>query len=142
MRRALGAEHMAHGLTIPLITTAAGAKFGKSAGNAVWLDGIQTSAFALHQFFLQTADADVHRLLCLLTLLPLPQIDALMATHTAHPDARSAQRALADHVGLRLPLVQGSSLTVPVDRSLHWFTGPSPWSRLQRRRRLSFPLKV
>ena len=98
VRRALGGEHAAHGLTVPLITTAAGAKFGKSAGNAVWLDGVQTSPFALHQFFLHTADADVQRLLNLLTLLPGPRIRQVMDAHAQNPDVRSAQRALADHV--------------------------------------------
>ncbi|KAJ2904507.1 tyrosyl-tRNA synthetase, partial [Coemansia aciculifera] len=51
------------GITIPLLTTASGEKFGKSAGNAIWLDERKTSAFDVYQFFVKTADADVERLL-------------------------------------------------------------------------------
>ena len=102
IRRAMGASAadgaLAHGLTVPLVTTAAGAKFGKSMGNAVWLDETRTSAYALHQFFLNTADADVAKLLGLLTLLPRARVAAILAAHALNPDARGAQRALADHV--------------------------------------------
>jgi len=47
------------GLTLPLVTTEEGDKFGKSAGNAVWLDGNKTSPFALYQFFLRMPDSEV-----------------------------------------------------------------------------------
>src|SRR5690242_5751788 len=51
----------AYGLTTPLLTTASGEKFGKSAGNAVWLDKTMMNSFDLYQYFMRTADADIER---------------------------------------------------------------------------------
>jgi tyrosyl-tRNA synthetase len=59
---------------VPLLTTAAGAKFGKSAGNAVWLDPIKTSAFHFYQYLLNTRDDDLDKLFKLLTFLPLEEV--------------------------------------------------------------------
>jgi hypothetical protein len=81
----------AFGLTTPLLTTAAGAKFGKSAGNAVWLDARATPAYDLWQFFYRTPDADVGRFLRMFTLVPLDAIRALEAEHAAAPERRLAR---------------------------------------------------
>lgn len=86
------------GLTVPLLTTAAGAKFGKSAGNAVWLNKNLTSPFELYGFLLRSADADVERYLKLFTFLPLDHISAVMAEHQADPGQRKAQHLLASEV--------------------------------------------
>ncbi|KAK9474670.1 uncharacterized protein V1510DRAFT_390028 [Dipodascopsis tothii] len=86
------------GLTVPLLTTAAGEKFGKSAGNAVWLDAAMTSPFKLYQFFLRSADADVGRYLRMLTLLPLAEIERVLAAHAAAPERRAAQQVLAEEM--------------------------------------------
>ncbi|KAJ2337400.1 tyrosyl-tRNA synthetase [Coemansia sp. RSA 2681] len=86
------------GITIPLLTTASGEKFGKSAGNAIWLDERKTSAFDVYQFFVKTADADVERLLKMFTLLPLPRIEQTMATHSEAPECFAAQKLLAAEV--------------------------------------------
>lgn len=83
------------GFTVPLLTTASGAKFGKSAGNAIWLDKAQTSPFDLYQFFLRQADADVGRYLRLFTFIPLEQIDTVVAEHMEDPKQRKAQHLLA-----------------------------------------------
>ncbi|KAL9611885.1 MAG: hypothetical protein Q9167_003499 [Letrouitia subvulpina] len=83
------------GFTVPLLTTAAGEKFGKTAGNAIWLDKEMTSAFDLYQFFLRSSDDDVHRYLKLFTFIPLPNISTLMAEHQTNPSKRLAQRTLA-----------------------------------------------
>ncbi|KAJ2786210.1 tyrosyl-tRNA synthetase [Coemansia javaensis] len=88
----------AFGLTIPLLTTASGEKFGKSAGNAVWLDEAKTSPFDVYQFLVKTADADVERLLKMLTLVPLPRIAQTMDEHRRAPDRFAAQRLLAAEV--------------------------------------------
>ncbi len=88
----------AHGLTLPLLTTASGAKFGKSAGNAIWLDSNKTSAYALYQYLLGTADADVCKLLKLFTLLTTETVDEVYYRHMRFPDARVAQRLLAEEV--------------------------------------------
>lgn len=83
----------AYGLTTPLLTTASGEKFGKSAGNAVWLDKTMMNSFDLYQYFMRTADADVERYLKLFTFLPMEQISLLVeSTH------RDASKRLAQHV--------------------------------------------
>ncbi|KAG9774199.1 tyrosyl-tRNA synthetase, partial [Aureobasidium melanogenum] len=83
------------GLTVPLLTTASGEKFGKSAGNAVWLDPEMTSIFDLYQFFLRTADADVEKYLKLFTFLPLAEIRAVIEEHEKDQSKRVAQHKLA-----------------------------------------------
>jgi len=88
----------AFGLTIPLLTTASGEKFGKSAGNAVWLDNNLTSVFDFYQFFLRVADTDASKYLKLLTFRSVEEIDALMVEHERHPEKRIAQRMLASEV--------------------------------------------
>ena len=87
-----------HGLTLPLLTTSSGAKFGKSAGNALWLDPTLTTPYALYQYLLQTTDADCPRLLRLLTLLSEPAVAAVTAAHAIEPEQRLAQRVLGMHV--------------------------------------------
>jgi tyrosyl-tRNA synthetase len=84
-----------YGLTWPLLTTADGAKFGKSAGNAVWLDPELTSPYAYYQYWLNAADADVVRFLKLFTFLDLDEIAELEQRHAADPAAREAHRVLA-----------------------------------------------
>lgn len=88
----------AYGMTLPLLTTAAGEKFGKSAGNAVWLDPKRTSPYELYQFFLRTEDADVERLLLCFSMRPVEEIKTLVATHNEAPHKRDAQRALAEEM--------------------------------------------
>ncbi|KAI1181842.1 tyrosyl-tRNA synthetase [Nemania serpens] len=92
------------GFTVPLLTDAAGNKFGKSAGNAMWLDPFMTSTFDLYGYFMRRPDADVERLLKLFTFLPLEQIDEVMAQHNLDPPKRHAHHTLALEV---LALVHG-----------------------------------
>jgi tyrosyl-tRNA synthetase len=92
----------AHGLTLPLLVTAAGVKFGKSAGNALWLDARKTSPYALYQYMLQTADQDVCKMLKLLTTLDTPTVDEVARRHASMPDVRLGQRLLAREVVLQL----------------------------------------
>ncbi len=93
IRRRGGGE--AFGLVWPLLTTADGAKFGKSAGNAVWLDPELTSPYAYFQYWLNTADADVVRFLKLFTWLELAEIEELAGEVERDPAARVAHRVLA-----------------------------------------------
>jgi tyrosyl-tRNA synthetase len=76
-RRLLNAQLFA--LTSPLITTASGAKMGKTAAGAVWLNADMVSPYEYWQFWRNTEDSDVERFLKLFTLLPLPEIDRLAA---------------------------------------------------------------
>ncbi len=108
IRKLEGESRDVFGLTMPLITTSSGAKFGKSEGNAVWLTAERTSAFDFYQFWLRTEDADVSRYLRLFTFLPLPEIDALVAEHGKSPEKRLAQRKLAE---VMTTLVHGCEVT-------------------------------
>jgi tyrosyl-tRNA synthetase len=89
-----------YGLTLPLLTKSDGTKFGKTETGTVWLDPELTPPFALYQFFLNTAEADVFRLLRAFTFLSLTRIDALAAPTAAQPERRRAQRELAREVTL------------------------------------------
>jgi tyrosyl-tRNA synthetase len=95
-RRKLGAQ--VWGLTLPLLTKADGTKYGKSASGAVWLDARRTSPYRFYQFFVQSDDRDVIKLLKVLTFLTPDEITALEAEHAANPGARAAHRALAREV--------------------------------------------
>ncbi len=91
-------EDVVFGLTAPLVTKADGGKFGKTEAGAIWLTAERTSPYAFHQFWLNTADADVPRYLRIFTLLPHEQIEDLEARHAANPGAREAHRVLANEV--------------------------------------------
>lgn len=84
--------------SFPLITDAAGKKFGKSEGNAVWLDSKKTSPFQFYQFWLNVEDEKVIDYLKIYTDLSLEEIDNLAESHKAEPGVRLAQRTLADAV--------------------------------------------
>lgn len=100
IRRTTGLSHddPAFGLTLPLLTTSSGEKFGKSAGNAVWLDADKTSDLDFYQFFLRSTDADVGRYLRCLTLLDVEYVDEVLGMHEGDKKKRLAQRVLADHI--------------------------------------------
>ena len=84
-----------HLLATPLITNSDGKKFGKSEGNAVWLDAELTSAYAFYQFWLNVEDADVIDRLKVFTFLSKSEIEALAEQVKLAPHLREAQRALA-----------------------------------------------
>jgi tyrosyl-tRNA synthetase len=88
----------AHGLVWPLMTTASGAKFGKTEAGAVWLDPARTSPFRFYQFWHNTDDRDVVPYLKYFTFLDHPTIAALSEVAAREPEKREAQRALAAHV--------------------------------------------
>jgi tyrosyl-tRNA synthetase len=88
----------AFGLTVPLITRADGAKFGKSAEGAVYLSPTRTLPYEFHQYFLRTDDRDAERFLLQLTLLSVREVAAIMSAHNDAPEQRHAQSALADGV--------------------------------------------
>ncbi|PNS21780.1 tyrosine-tRNA ligase [Sphaceloma murrayae] len=83
------------GITTPLLASSTGEKFGKSAGNAVWLDPTLTKPFDLYGYLVRTADADVERYLKLLTLVPNDQISTVLREHAVNPARRKAQHLLA-----------------------------------------------
>ena len=100
IRRTTGLD--GHAITAPLVTTAAGTKFGKSEAGAVWLDASLTTPYKFYQFLVNVDDRDAGRYLRYLTLLGREAIEALDSATTDHPEMREAQRALARDVTARV----------------------------------------
>jgi tyrosyl-tRNA synthetase len=96
IRRLRGAR--AHGLVFPLVTTAAGVKFGKTEAGAVWLEPKLTSPYRFYQFWLNTDDRDAIPYLKFFTWLAKEEIDQLEESVRTEPEKRRAQRELARHV--------------------------------------------
>jgi len=96
IRRVHGVK--AHGLVFPLLVSASGVKYGKSEGNAVWLDPKMTSPYRFYQYWLNMDDRDVVACLKRFTLLPKNEIDELEQAVSSKPEAREAQRKLAQDV--------------------------------------------
>ena len=91
-----------HGLTFPLLTTASGVKFGKTESGAVWLDPAKTSPYRFFQFWLNTDDRDVEKLLKYFTFFTVEEIKALLDEQTRDPGKRPAQRRLATELTSRV----------------------------------------
>jgi tyrosyl-tRNA synthetase len=87
-----------HGLVLPLVTTSAGTKFGKTEAGTIWLDPELTSPYEFYQFWLNTDDRDALKYLRFFTFLDQARIEALERTSAAEPEQRHAQRALAREV--------------------------------------------
>ncbi|KAH9897563.1 tyrosyl-tRNA synthetase [Xylariomycetidae sp. FL2044] len=93
--------HTPVGFTVPLLTDSSGNKFGKSAGNAVWLDPFMTSPSDLYGYLLRRPDDQIEQLLKLLTFLPMQTIQGHMDAHKQDPSKRRPHHALAlEVVGL------------------------------------------
>jgi len=110
VHKALG--KIVHAFGTPLITNSDGTKFGKSEGNAVWLDAELTSPWAMYQFWLNTDDRDVIDRLKVFTFLSRAEIEALEAETLASPHTRAAQKHLAREV---TSLVHGVDETAKVE---------------------------
>ncbi|KPK76591.1 MAG: tyrosine--tRNA ligase [Phycisphaerae bacterium SM23_30] len=87
-----------YALTSPLITTAAGQKFGKTETGTVWLDPDKTRPYDFYQYWIRTDDRDVVKLLKYFTFLPIDQIAQLEKLVHAEPEKRQAQKILAQEV--------------------------------------------
>jgi tyrosyl-tRNA synthetase len=111
VRQKLGAS--AHALTVPLVTSADGKKFGKSTGGGnVWLDPELTTPYAWYQYFFNTADADVVRYLRWFTFLSAGEVAALGVATVERAHERAAQRRLAQEL---TTLVHGHAATESVE---------------------------
>ena len=95
-RKKLG-KHV-FGLTLPLITNAAGEKVGKSLGGVVWIDPEKTSVYRFYQYWINTDDRDIIRFLKYFTFFSREEIDALESQHTEKPEMRVAHKTLAKAV--------------------------------------------
>ena len=96
VRKAKGKE--VFGLTLPLVVSVDGKKFGKSEGNAVWLDANLTSPYHFYQFWINADDKDVVKFLKYYTFLSLEEIKSLENSAASAPEKREAQKVLAKEV--------------------------------------------
>ncbi|HEX9067727.1 MAG TPA: tyrosine--tRNA ligase [Ktedonobacterales bacterium] len=110
IRRKHGAH--VHAMTVPLITTANGQKFGKSAGNALWLDPARTTPYDLFQYWINIDDRDVSHYLKVFTFMPLAEIAGLDEAQATDPGKRVAQKRLAFEV---TKLVHGEEVARAVE---------------------------
>ncbi|GIY08812.1 tyrosine--tRNA ligase, mitochondrial [Caerostris extrusa] len=95
-----------YGALLPIVQSETGDKFGKSAGNAVFLSPERTSPFDFYQFFLRIPDAEVNNYLRLFTFLSIEEIEDILHKHLKNPDSRKAQKKLLKRL---LLLVHGES---------------------------------
>lgn len=98
LRKKTEGEAESYVMTIPLMMDASGKKFGKSEGNAIWLDQRKNSPYFVYQYFLNSADADVEKFLRAFTLLEIAEIEDIVAKHNEKPESRYGQRQLANYV--------------------------------------------
>ena len=96
IRRATGDE--VYGFTMPLVTDSQGKKFGKSEGNALWLNKDKTSSYKLYQFFVNVEDSMVIDYLKIYTFLSKEEIEELEKKNNEHPELREAHKALAREI--------------------------------------------
>lgn len=95
-RKKLGKE--VYGMVMPLVTDSNGVKFGKTEGNALWLDKTKTSSYELYQYLINLEDSMIIEYLKKLTFLTKEEIEELEENHKANPHLRQAHKALAKEV--------------------------------------------
>ena len=118
-----------YALGMPLVTDATGKKFGKSEGNAVWLDAKKTSPFRFYQFWINLPDAGIENYLKVYTFLSLIEISALMELHARNPGERQAQETLARLV---TEIVHGPAATAQCAAATDALFGGTPFNELSR----------
>ena len=119
IRKKLGKE--AYGFTMPLILDATGKKFGKSEGNALWLDKEKTSPYEIYQYLINADDSKVLEYLKVFTFLTKEEIEDIIKKHEEKPELRLAQKALAYEVVKDIHSKEDADTAVKISESL--FTG-------------------
>jgi tyrosyl-tRNA synthetase len=107
-----------HIMATPLITSSDGKKFGKSEGNAIWLDHELTSPYAFYQYWLNTTDADLVDRLKVFTFLTRAEIEAIAAEHQASPQLRLGQKRLALEVTSLVHSAQAAQQAIDASAAL------------------------
>jgi len=102
----------AHALTVPLLAKSDGSKFGKTASGAIWLDESMTSAYEFFQFWLNSDDADMPKLLKVFSMKDKTEIERLIETVNTNPGAREAHRELAREMTI---LIHGAEMAGQVE---------------------------
>ncbi len=125
IRRKEGKEAFA--ITCPLVTEANGKKFGKSEGNAVWLDATKTSPYQFYQFWLNQPDEMVEKYLKFFTFMSTFEIETMMVLHGRNPGKREAQKMLARLV---TEIVHGTETALRVEAASEAVYGSTPLAEL------------
>ena len=116
-----------YAFTVPLTTDSTGKKFGKSEGNAIWLDPKKTPPFQFYQFWMNLPDAGIENHLKVYTFLSLPEITMLMDLHHRNPAERQAQETLARLV---TEIVHGAAATAQAAAATDALFGDTPFDQL------------
>ena len=119
IKKKLGKE--AYAFTMPLILDANGNKFGKSEGNALWLDKEKTSPYEIYQYLINADDSKVLEYLKVFTFLTKEEIEDIMKKHEEKPELRIAQKTLAFEVVKDIHSKEDAETAVKISESL--FTG-------------------
>ena len=127
VRKRLGKQ--VYAFSMPLVTDSLGKKFGKSEGNAIWLDAKKTSPFKFYQFWINLPDAGIEKYLKVYTFLPPAEIDALMELHRRSPNERQAQETLARLV---TEIVHGPAAAAQAAAATDALFGTTPFNELSR----------
>ena len=117
----------AHALTVPLLTKSDGSKFGKTASGAIWLDDQMTSAYEFFQFWLNSEDADLPKLLKVFSMKSRVEIEQLIESVKVDPGARQAHRELAREM---TSLIHGAGMTQKVEEAAKALFGQGEISEL------------
>src|SRR5438105_8117148 len=118
----------AHALTLPLVTTTSGSKFGKTEAGAVWLDPERTSPYKFYQYWINVDDRDTGKYLRFFTLLSRKEIDSLDKLIVSAPEKREAQQALARDVTARVHGEEAARVAEEVSKVLFGKTDPTTLS--------------
>ena len=119
IKKKLGKE--AYAFTMPLILDANGNKFGKSEGNALWLDKNKTSPYEIYQYLINTDDSKVYEYLKVFTFLPKDEIETIMKEQNENPESRIAQKTLAYEVVKDIHSEKEAKEAITISQAL--FTG-------------------
>ena len=117
----------AHALTVPLLAKSDGTKFGKTASGAIWLDSTMTSAYEFFQFWLNSDDADMPKLLKVFSMKDRKEIERLIDTVNTNPGAREAHRELAREM---TTLIHGADMAKKVEEAAKALFGQGEISEL------------
>ena len=117
----------AHALTVPLLAKADGSKFGKTAGGSIWLDPQMTSAYEFFQYWLNSDDADMPKLLKVFSMKSRAEIERLIETVKTNPGAREAHRELAREL---TTMIHGEQMAQRVELAAKALFGHSDISEL------------
>ncbi len=117
----------AHALTVPLLAKSDGSKFGKTASGAIWLDESMTSAYEFFQFWLNSDDADMPKLLKVFSMKDKAEIERLIETVNTNPGAREAHRELAREMTI---LIHGAEMAGQVEDAARALFGQGEISEL------------